>query len=81
MNMLIKTAAIELKRKNDKAALIALHPGTVDTQLSKPFQNYVKEGHLFTIEKATRDMKDVIENTKVSDSGRIFDYAGEEIQP
>ena len=81
LNMLIKTASIELKRKNDNAAIIALHPGTVDTQLSKPFQNYVKEGHLFTVEHATSKMKDVIEKTQASDTGKIFDYAGDEIQP
>ena len=37
LNQLVKTAAIELKRRNPEALCVALHPGTVDTALSKPF--------------------------------------------
>ena len=35
--MLIKTASIELKRTHPKFNIKILHPGTVDTNLSKPF--------------------------------------------
>lgn len=42
LNMLIKTAAIELARTNPKTSLIALHPGTVNTSLSQPFGGEIK---------------------------------------
>ncbi len=41
LNMLLKTAAIELKRSHKKLVLAAVHPGTTDTKLSKPFQKRV----------------------------------------
>ena len=44
--MIIKTAAIELARKDKTAKLIGLHPGTVDTNLSKPFQGGTPKGKI-----------------------------------
>ncbi len=38
LNMLVKTAAIELKRSQKNAVLLALHPGTVQSGLSQPFR-------------------------------------------
>ncbi|MEK9732305.1 MAG: SDR family NAD(P)-dependent oxidoreductase, partial [Pelagibacteraceae bacterium] len=38
LNQLIKTASIEMKIKNKKAVFLALHPGTVKSNLSQPFQ-------------------------------------------
>jgi|GEM_PF-93911 len=48
LNMLIKTLSIELARRNPSALCIALHPGTVDTPLSKPFQGGVPGDKLFS---------------------------------
>jgi len=48
LNMLMKTAAIEYARRAKNVKLIAFHPGTTDTQLSKPFQHSVKQENLFT---------------------------------
>lgn len=48
LNMLLKTAAIELARRAPQVKLMAFHPGTVDTPLSKPFQASVPPGKLFT---------------------------------
>ncbi|NDE02746.1 MAG: SDR family NAD(P)-dependent oxidoreductase, partial [Gammaproteobacteria bacterium] len=39
LNMLVRTCAVELRQRNPGALCVALHPGTVDTALSKPFQN------------------------------------------
>lgn len=48
LNMLFQTAAIELSRRAKNTKLIVFHPGTTDTELSKPFQRNVPEGKLFT---------------------------------
>ena len=37
LNQIVRTAAIELARRNRQAVCVALHPGTVDTPLSQPF--------------------------------------------
>ncbi len=48
LNMLLKSAAIELARRKPDAQLIAFHPGTTDSELSRPFQGGVPAERLFT---------------------------------
>ena len=81
LNMLIKTLAIEDKRRNDRGIVVALHPGTVDTALSRPFQGNVQAGRLFDTERAALQLLDVIEELRPPDSGKIFDFEGIEIAP
>jgi NAD(P)-dependent dehydrogenase (short-subunit alcohol dehydrogenase family) len=38
LNMIVKTASIELQRTHPGAVLVALHPGTVRSGLSRPFR-------------------------------------------
>jgi len=52
LNMVLKTLAIEIGRRFKNQIIVGLHPGTVDTDLSKPFQGNVPEGKLFTAEWA-----------------------------
>lgn len=81
LNQLIRTIAIEEKRRNDRTIVVGLHPGAVDTALSKPFQGNVQPGHLFDPERAALQLLDVIEDLKAPDSGKLFDYEGKEIAP
>ncbi|XP_026390789.1 uncharacterized oxidoreductase C663.09c-like isoform X1 [Papaver somniferum] len=50
LNQLTKTVSVEFGRKKDPIACILLHPGTVDTDLTKPFQKNIAEGKLLTRE-------------------------------
>ncbi|KFG88926.1 Short-chain dehydrogenase/reductase SDR [Sphingobium herbicidovorans NBRC 16415] len=79
LNMLVRTLAIEERRRNDRAIVVALHPGTVDTALSRPFQGNVPDGRLFDAERAALQLLDVIEGLKTPDSGKLFDFQGEEV--
>jgi len=81
LNMTIKNLAIETARKNTKAIIATLHPGTVDSQMSKPFQRHVKEGQLFTPEYSVRKMLDVIARLTPAQSGKCFAWDGKEIEP
>ena len=81
LNMVIKNAAIETGRRYKHAAVVGLHPGTVDTDLSKPFQGNVPEGKLFTPEYSTACMLNVLNDMSPENSGQCFDYAGERIDP
>ncbi len=81
LNMLIKTTSIELKRTNKNASIIGLHPGTVDSNLSKPFQKNLPKGQLFTPEYAIKEMLKVITNTTAQHTGKCFAFDGEEIEP
>ncbi len=81
LNMFIKTASIETARKHKEAVLIALHPGTVETNLSEPFQGNVPTGKLFTAEYSTEQMINVMNTIEPSKSGLLFAYDGEEVAP
>jgi NAD(P)-dependent dehydrogenase (short-subunit alcohol dehydrogenase family) len=80
LNMIIKTASIELARKYKKASLIGLHPGTVDTTLSKPFQGGVKH-EIFTPQKSAQALLSVLTNASFEISGKIYAFDGQEILP
>ena len=81
LNMLVRTIAIEDRRRNDRGIVVALHPGTVDTALSRPFRGTVQPGHLFDPDRAAMQLLDVIEGLRPPDSGRVFDFEGKEIAP
>jgi NAD(P)-dependent dehydrogenase (short-subunit alcohol dehydrogenase family) len=81
LNQLVRTLSIEEKRRNDRSIVVGLHPGTVDTALSRPFQGNVRPGTLFAPDRAASQLLDVIDGLKVPDSGRLFDFEGKEVVP
>ena len=81
LNQIIRTLAIEWGRKSKHAVLLALHPGTVDTDLSAPFQGNIPEGKLFTPEFSAGKLLDVIDSATPDDSGTLIDWAGETVAP
>lgn len=81
LNQILRTCAVELKRKAPAALCVGLHPGTVDTGLSKPFQRNVPDGKLFTPAFAAGRLLGVIDGLTPAESGRCFDWAGQEIAP
>ena len=81
LNMIIKNAAIEIGRRNKQAIIVGLHPGTVDSNLSKPFQGNVADGKLFTPEYSAEKLLDVLENLSPEQTGKCFAWDGQEILP
>jgi NAD(P)-dependent dehydrogenase (short-subunit alcohol dehydrogenase family) len=81
LNQIIKNFSIEAKRTNSSGIIIGLQPGTVKSKLSEPFQKNVKKGKLFLPEDSVDSLIKVIENVMQNDSGKIFDWEGEEIAP
>ena len=79
LNMIIKTAAIELERRDKTAKIIGLHPGTVDTNLSKPFQGGTPEEKIFTPQQSIDYLTKVIDSSTPQDTGKVFDWQGKEI--
>jgi len=76
LNMMIRTMSIELRRRNPSALIVGLHPGTVATELSAPFQKGVKEGKLFTPDRSARAMLLVLDGLTADDSGAQFAWDG-----
>lgn len=81
LNMLIRNAAIETGRRNKQAIIVALHPGTVDSDLSRPFQGNVPDGKLFTPEYAAQKLSQVLQNLTSDQSGKCFAWDGTEVLP
>ncbi|MED7818729.1 MULTISPECIES: SDR family NAD(P)-dependent oxidoreductase [unclassified Francisella] len=81
LNMFIKTASIETKRVNSNAIVVGVHPGTVDSHLSQPFQARVPQEKLFTPEYSADKLIKVLESLKADDSGKCFAWDGKEIFP
>ncbi|WP_034159491.1 SDR family NAD(P)-dependent oxidoreductase [Sphingomonas sp. ERG5] len=79
LNMLIRTLSIEERRRNSSSIVVGLHPGTVDTALSRPFQGNVTAGNLLTPDRAAVQLLDVIDGLRAPDSGKFFAWDGAEI--
>jgi len=79
LNQIVRTAAVEMRRKAPKCAIVALHPGTVNTPLSEPFQRNVPEGKLFTPERSAAYLLDVIEGLSEDDTGKFYAWDGQPI--
>jgi len=76
LHQVIRTASIELARKNAGAFCVALHPGTVDSALSKPFQRGVAPEKLFTPAQSAGYLLEVLDGLRPGDSGRAFAWDG-----
>jgi NAD(P)-dependent dehydrogenase (short-subunit alcohol dehydrogenase family) len=81
LNQYIRTIAIEWARKSDQAICVALHPGTVDTKMSAPFQRNVAPEKLFHPEQSAAYLLQVLGGLTPLQSGRIFAWDGQEIMP
>lgn len=79
LNQIVKTLSIELARTMPQAILVGLHPGTVDTRLSQPFQRNVAADKLLTPQQSAAALIDVLESLDSADSGGCFDWNGERI--
>jgi NAD(P)-dependent dehydrogenase (short-subunit alcohol dehydrogenase family) len=77
LNQILRTIAIEQARKNPASIVLGLHPGTVDTGLSKPFQRNVKT--LFTPAESAAHLLKVIDAATPAQSGQLYDWKGEAI--
>lgn len=79
LNQFVRTLAVEDKRRNDRGIVVALHPGTVGTRLSQPFQQSGRD--IFTPGRAAVQLLDVLDGLKPQDSGKFFAWDGTEIAP
>lgn len=79
LNMVLRNFAIELARKAPDAAVIGLHPGTVETGLSAPFRSNVPSEQLFDPARSAGHLLDVIDGVTAEDSGSVFAWDGARI--
>ncbi|MCC5860865.1 MAG: SDR family oxidoreductase [Gammaproteobacteria bacterium] len=78
-NMLTRNLSVELPRRHRGVLCIALHPGTVDTDLSAPFQGNVPAERLFSRERAVTQLLEIINGLGADDQGRFIAWDGQTI--
>lgn len=79
LNMLIRNYSIELRSRYPQAICVGLHPGTVDTGLSKPFQKRLPDGQLMSRDTSAEHLLSVCSRLAPTDSGYVYDWKGERI--
>ena len=79
LNMLLKNFALEIGRTHKHGVVVGLHPGTVDSALSQPFQSNLPDGQLTEPEHAAINLLNVLAELEPEDSGRVFDFKGKEV--
>jgi NAD(P)-dependent dehydrogenase (short-subunit alcohol dehydrogenase family) len=72
LNQILRTSAIEIKRTHPNACLLAVHPGTVDTEMTKNYTTHPK----VSSQEAANDIINLTETLDAHDSGKFFDWAG-----
>ncbi|MDD7986051.1 SDR family NAD(P)-dependent oxidoreductase [Lentisphaera marina] len=77
LNMFVKGLSIEWKRKNRENCVIALHPGTTDSPMSKPFK--VRPDKLYSAEQSAERIYNVIANLDTEQNGSFLNWNGDTI--
>lgn len=70
---------MEFGRGKNQIICLALHPGTVDTDISRPYHKNVPKDQLFSVEHSVKQLMELVDNATIKDSGRYMDYSGKDI--
>ena len=76
LNMMIKTASIEVKRTNKQACLAVIHPGTTQGPLSKPFATGISKDKYYTREQSAQRIVNVTAQLTADQTGQFFNWDG-----
>lgn len=79
LNMLLRNFALEMARTHPLGVVAGLHPGTVDSDLSRPFQTGLPQGQLTKPQDAAANLLGVLAGLGPEQSGRVFDFRGDEV--
>jgi NAD(P)-dependent dehydrogenase (short-subunit alcohol dehydrogenase family) len=79
LNMLLRNFALEMARTHPEGVVAGLHPGTVDSALSQPFQSNLAQSQLTAPDMAAQNLLGVLSGLTPAQSGRVFDFRGEEV--
>ena len=82
LNQIIKCLSIEVRRTHSQTVCIGLHPGTVNTKLSLPFQKSMAPNHkLFSPAESANHLLTVMDHVKLENSGAVYAWDGTIIPP
>lgn len=81
LNQILRTLAIEVARTRPEAIVVGLHPGTVTTTLSDPFQPSLNKPGVFRPDAAARHLLDVLDGLTPAETGGVFAWDGKAVPP
>jgi len=79
LNQFIKTLSNECRFKFPRASIVAVHPGTTDTRLSRPFQRNIDGGRLYSVDQTAKRILGVLESLEVDQTGMFLNWDGSTI--
>ena len=79
LNMTTKNLSLEFGRGRKKVICISLHPGTVDTDLSRPYHKNVPAANLFSAEHSVNLLMNIINGLTIKDTGKFMNWNGSEL--
>ena len=77
LNMVLQTAAIELQRKNPRLRVVALQPGTVKSELSKPFTSGLST--LLEPHESVKGLLNALKHLEPISGAQFIDHQGQSI--
>ena len=79
LNQFMRTLAVECRRSHPQLCITAIHPGTTDTALSRPFQANVKPGKLYTKSQSAARIVKEVSAAEAEQSGHFINWDGKPI--
>lgn len=79
LNMATRNLSIELGRGQSKIVCVSLHPGTVNTDLSRPYHRNVPKDKLFSTEYSVQCLMNVIDSLNITKTGKAYAWDSAEI--
>ena len=79
LNQFMRTLAVECRRSHPQLCITAIHPGTTDTSLSRPFQANVKPGKLYTTSQSAARILQEVSTARAEQSGHFINWDGKPI--
>ncbi|MCR9138344.1 MAG: SDR family NAD(P)-dependent oxidoreductase [Alphaproteobacteria bacterium] len=76
LNQIVRSVSVEVARKRPEAVCLALHPGTIETDLTRPF---ARGRYTHTATRSARNLLTVMDNMSASETGQFFAYDGSAI--
>jgi NAD(P)-dependent dehydrogenase (short-subunit alcohol dehydrogenase family) len=79
LNQILRTLAVEVARTRPEAIVVGLHPGTVVSELSRPFRSAAGKPAAFSPDESAEHLLRVLGELSPLDSGRLFAWDGQPI--
>ncbi|XP_075902107.1 C-signal [Nelusetta ayraudi] len=79
LNMATRNLSIELGRSRPKVVCVSLHPGTVNTDLSRPYHKNVPQDKLFDAQLSVNYLMSIIDRLSIDKTGKAYSWDGNEL--